>query len=101
MRAASSAWVGLHQPSACRDPPAPPTDASVRAHIALGYFRDLVTGTASYAVVAHPIKAGQSGVRSFCADHTGRICFDPSDRADLVEYTGTEVSCLRTCETLE
>jgi len=34
-------------------------------------------GIASYCYAAVPMQAGQTGVRSFAADQTGRFCFDP------------------------
>jgi len=34
-------------------------------------------GIAAYCYAAIPAQAGQTGVRSFAADQTGRICFDP------------------------
>ncbi len=51
---------------------------------------------ASYAYTATPASQGQTGVRSFCGDATGWICFDPS---------GTEIepqagACPRTCASL-
>jgi type II secretory pathway pseudopilin PulG len=33
-------------------------------------------GIATYCYAAVPVQAGQTGVRSFAADQTGRICFD-------------------------
>jgi len=35
-------------------------------------------GFSTYCYSAVPVTAGQTGVRSFGGDHTGRICFDPS-----------------------
>ena len=32
-------------------------------------------GLSSYAYVAVPVSVGQTGVRAFCGDHTGTICF--------------------------
>ena len=39
-------------------------------------------GIATFCYSAVPSTAGQTGVRSFAADHTGRICVEP-DGADL------------------
>jgi Zn-dependent protease with chaperone function/type II secretory pathway pseudopilin PulG len=35
------------------------------------------SGLDSYCYAAVPVQQGQTGVRSFAADHTGRLCFDP------------------------
>jgi hypothetical protein len=35
-------------------------------------------GIATYCYAAVPMQAGQTGVRSFAADESGRICFDPT-----------------------
>jgi Zn-dependent protease with chaperone function/type II secretory pathway pseudopilin PulG len=35
-------------------------------------------GIATYCYAAVPVQQGQTGVRSFAADETGRICFDPA-----------------------
>jgi uncharacterized membrane protein YhaH (DUF805 family)/type II secretory pathway pseudopilin PulG len=40
------------------------------------------TSVAEYAYVATPVKAGQTGVRSFCGDSTGLVCFR-ADGADI------------------
>jgi Zn-dependent protease with chaperone function/type II secretory pathway pseudopilin PulG len=59
-------------------------DASTRS----GYRRIFVKGSrqptrvnpngiATYCYAAVPVRAGQTGVRSFAADQTGRVCFDP------------------------
>ena len=33
-------------------------------------------GIATFCYAAVPVRAGQTGIRSFAADHSGRICFD-------------------------
>jgi Zn-dependent protease with chaperone function/type II secretory pathway pseudopilin PulG len=73
------------------DPDGPPSylsaefaDASTRN----GYRRVFVAGDArptaasprgiaSYCYAAVPVQQGQTGVRSFAADQTGQVCFDP------------------------
>jgi TonB family protein len=52
---------------------------------------------ASYAYTATPVAQGQTGVRSFCGDATGWICFDPSG-SEIVPQGG---SCPRTCASLD
>jgi hypothetical protein len=37
--------------------------------------RDPAQAAVSYAVFANPIDPGKTGVRSFCADSAGRLCF--------------------------
>ena len=68
--------------------------------------RDLPTGLSrssvtSYAFVVHPITVGQTGLRSFCGDSSGRICYDPGGGADLVDKTGPEVMCSASCQVLQ
>lgn len=77
-----------------------------------GYVRELVAGppgrdlpaglsrssVTSFAVVAHPITAGLTGVRSFCGDSSGRVCYDPQGGANLVDKRGNEVLCSTTCQ---
>jgi hypothetical protein len=81
--------------------------AATLASTKSGYVRELITSpvvrglppgispssTTSYAFVARPLKQGQTGVRSFCGDHTGRLFFDPTGGDDLVERTKSEVRC--------
>jgi hypothetical protein len=90
-------------------------DASTLVSPKNGYLRELVTSpavsdlpaglsptsTTSYAFVAHPERVGQTGVRSFCGDHTGRICSGPAGRSNLVETMGTEVACSTSCQDLQ
>ncbi len=80
-----------------------------------GYVRELIAGppvpdvasglsrtsSASYALIAHPIRAGVTGVRSFCGDYTGRICVGVGTGLNLVEGTASEVRCSKACETLQ
>jgi hypothetical protein len=89
--------------------------ATTLAQTRSGYSRELITSppvsglppgispssTTSYAFVAHPLTQGQTGVRSFCGDHTGRICFDPGGRDELVDRTGDEVLCSMSCQDLQ
>ena len=77
-----------------------------------GYVRELVVGPAgrdlpaalsrssvtSFAFVARPINSGQTGVRSFCGDSSGRICYDPAGGANLVDTTSEGVMCSTTCQ---
>ena len=74
-----------------------------------GYVRELVPGslardsaTSTFAFLAYPSNPGQSGVRSFCGDSSGRICYDPQGGKDLIETVGAEVQCSMTqCQTLQ
>jgi len=74
-----------------------------------GYLREFVSGplapgstssTAEYAFIAYPLKAGQTGMRFFCGDSSGRVCYDPGGGKDLVETVGAEVRCSMQCQTL-
>jgi type II secretory pathway pseudopilin PulG len=74
-----------------------------------GYVREFVPGppapgsatsTSGYAFLAYPVTVGQTGVRSFCGDSSGRICYDPQGGKDLVETVGAEVQCSMRCEAL-
>lgn len=90
-------------------------DTERLASLKRGYDRELVAGpivrdlapglsrtsSSSYAFVTHPIRVGQTGVRSFCGDHTGRVCFGAGTGLDLVERTASEVRCSRACKSLE
>ena len=38
------------------------------------------TSVTAYALRATPVPPGQSGLRSFCADSTGRVCFNREER---------------------
>jgi hypothetical protein len=91
---------------------APPfLDGATLAPTKSGYARELVAGPAgrdlppglsrtsvtSYAFVLHPVTTGQTGVRSFCGDSSGRVCFDPLGRATLVDKTGQDVQCSADC----
>jgi Zn-dependent protease with chaperone function/type II secretory pathway pseudopilin PulG len=49
-------------------------------------------GIASYCYAAVPVKAGQTGVRSFAADQTGTICFD-SDGENLCSGAALPPNC--------
>jgi type II secretory pathway pseudopilin PulG len=56
------------------------------------------SSTNAFAIVAHPVQAGQTGVRSFCGDSSGNVCAAASGSADeLVEVLETEpwVRCSR------
>jgi uncharacterized membrane protein YhaH (DUF805 family)/type II secretory pathway pseudopilin PulG len=74
-----------------------------------GYVRELVPGsvargsaTSTFAFLAYPSNPGQSGVRSFCGDSTGRICYETMGGKDLIETVGAEVQCSMTrCQTLQ
>ena len=74
-----------------------------------GYVREFVPGarapgsatsTSTFAFLAYPSNPGQSGVRSFCGDSSGRLCYDPRGGKDLIERVGGEVQCSMRCETL-
>jgi len=107
----------LAQPGECIENS---TAASVLSPAAVGnpksgYMRELVasptvadlppgisrTSTSSYAFVAHPVTAGQTGVRSFCGDSSGRICYDPGGRPNLTDQAGDEVRCSDQCLDLQ
>lgn len=93
----------------------PLVDAATIASPKSGYVRELVAGPAgrdlpaglsrtsvrSFAFVAHPITAGQTGVRSFCGDASGRVCFDPGGGEDLVDRMGDEVVCSMRCQNFQ
>jgi hypothetical protein len=49
-----------------------------------------------FAYTATPIEAGKTGIRSFCGDATGRVCFDP--KSGIVPSAG---SCPQTCSDLK
>jgi TonB family protein len=51
---------------------------------------------AGYAYTATPVTQGQTGVRSFCGDASGWICFDPSG-SEIQPQAG---ACPRTCASL-
>ena len=90
----------------------PLLDKAAVAPTKSGYVRELVVGPAgqalpaglsrssvtSFAFVAHPVTPGQTGVRSFCGDSSGRVCSDPAGRPNLVDKTGQEVMCSMTCQ---
>jgi type IV pilus assembly protein PilA len=98
-----SASGGYYGPPECLLAPAgclpayagPPfADASLASREKSGYRREFHPGSTvdaaldgspvpprsltSFAYVAVPVKAGQSGVRSFCGDASGRVCSVPS-----------------------
>jgi uncharacterized membrane protein len=52
---------------------------------------------AGYAYTAVPAQPGQTGLRSFCGDASGMICFDPTG-ADVVPENG---ACPSTCVALQ
>jgi type IV pilus assembly protein PilA len=85
----------------------PMLSASAVASHKSGYVRELVPGslarssaTSTYAFLAYPINPGQTGVRSFCGDSTGRICYDPRGGKNLVETVRGEVQCSMRCQSL-
>jgi hypothetical protein len=51
-------------------------------------------GLVTFAYTATPIKAGETGVRSFCGDASGRLCFDPTGAAILPRGGACPPSCL-------
>jgi type II secretory pathway pseudopilin PulG len=51
----------------------------------------------AYAYTASPVRQGETGVRSFCGDATGLVCFDPTG-ADIVPENG---ACPSTCVPLQ
>lgn len=92
----------------------PLLDPAAVAPTKSGYVRELVAGplgrdlpaglsrssVTSFAFVAHPATPGQTGVRSFCGDSSGRVCYDPAGHPNLVDKTGQEVMCSMTCQDL-
>lgn len=70
-----------------------------------GYKRSFQPGPAasavrryqSFAYTAVPTTPGQTGVRSFCGDASGLVCFDPSG-TEIVPQAG---ACPRTCLPLD
>jgi type II secretory pathway pseudopilin PulG len=46
-----------------------------------------------FAYTATPVEPGKSGVRSFCGDSTGRVCFEPTGCA----IVPTDGACPATC----
>jgi hypothetical protein len=50
-------------------------------------------GLVTFAYTATPIKRGETGVRSFCGDASGLVCFDPGG-AEILPQGG---ACPRTC----
>jgi uncharacterized membrane protein YhaH (DUF805 family) len=79
---------------------ASPKNGYVRQFVPSPLVRGSDTSTSGYAFLAYPIKVGQTGMRSFCGDSSGRICYDPQAGMDLVETAGTEVQCSMRCMTL-
>lgn len=65
-----------------------------------GYRRTLSLGPRqrSFAYVAVPLKVGQTGVRGFCADHTGIICWTQDGSAPRVAGGGCD---LTTCKVIQ
>ena len=55
------------------------------------------TSTSSYAYLAVPTRPGERGVRGFCGDSSGVLCFTTDGRAPGVAAGGCDVS---TCEVL-
>jgi type II secretory pathway pseudopilin PulG len=51
----------------------------------------------SFAYTTTPLEAGKSGIRSFCGDSTGRICFDAKGAA-ILPLRG---ACPQSCTTLQ
>jgi hypothetical protein len=47
------------------------------------------TSTRSFAYVAVPVQPGHSGVRGFCGDWSGAVCFTPDGAAPRVRPDGT------------
>jgi type II secretory pathway pseudopilin PulG len=75
-----------------------------------GYRRELVAGppapplaarspssVSSFAFVLRPMTPGQTGIRSFCADYTGRVC-QSFGTGELVTRTAEDVQCSDECQ---
>ena len=77
-----------------------PKSGYVRQFVPGPVMRGSETSTSGYAFLAYPVKAGQTGMRSFCGDASGRICYDPQGGKDLIETAGAEVQCSMRCMTL-
>lgn len=99
----------LWQPSRCNAGYEGPTfvDASVFQSPKGGYNRELVGGpggephVAEFAFIALPATPGQTGVRSFCGDATGRVCaMQVGMREALVEQTPSGAKCSAICTDL-
>ena len=70
--------------------------AQAQYQSANGGFYDRLECLAAYAIVAVPATRNQTGVRSFCGDATGRICYEP-DGADIAVVDGV---CPSDCDDL-
>lgn len=59
-----------------------------------GYQRTLLLGPRdrSFAYVAVPLKPGQTGVRGFCADHNGIVCFTADGSAPRATASGCDLT---------
>ena len=56
---------------------------------------------AEFAFIALPVQPGQTGVRSFCGDATGRVCaMQVGMREALVEQTPNGARCSSICTPL-
>jgi uncharacterized membrane protein YhaH (DUF805 family) len=100
----------LSRPADCLDKSTSPpfVDASTIVSPKNGYVRELVAGpqargssTNGYAFLAYPVSAGQTGVRSFCGDASGRVCYDARGAKDLVEAAEGGVRCSTMCAPLD
>jgi type IV pilus assembly protein PilA len=80
---------------------ASPKSGYVREFVPGPLARGSATSTTGYAFLAYPVNVGQTGVRSFCGDASGRICYDPRGGKDLVETVGAEVQCSMRCQTVQ
>ena len=54
----------------------------------------------SFAFVAQPLDPRTRPGCGRSAGTTGRVCFDPAGRPDLVDKTGNEVMCSMSCQDL-
>jgi type IV pilus assembly protein PilA len=71
--------------------PGPPSDPKGRGSL---YSPSSVT---AYAIVAEPVEPGRTGVRAFCGDDTGLICYARGGRI----VSGKDGRCPRDCTPLE
>lgn len=57
------------------------------------------TSTNGFAIIAYPAVAGKTGIRSFCADASGRVCSMTGDASALVEEDAQAggVRCSTSC----
>lgn len=81
-------WLGYER----KFHPGPrPSEAEVQA------ARASPTSLRSFAYTAVPEKPGETGIRAFCGDSTGRMCFTPNGAVPEVN----EGRCAKSCQELK